>query len=162
MTRTHAMLLGLIVALLLFGIGGWRDSTFARAEAKRLASVVDSLERVKSRVDTVHAVTVRNVVRQVTRLDTLTQTVERWKSDTIRVVEFVTRADSLARACTALIDSCEASVNARDAVIATMEAKGRADAAVWKAQIPTRLDRLRSAGKWVLVGAGACAVLCRE
>ena len=145
------LILTVIFALTYSGVSQ-RSASYARAEAKRLAGVVDSLERVKARVDTVHAVTVRHVVRQVTRLDTLTQTVERWKFDTITVVEYVTRADSLARACTALIESCEARVNARDALLATQGQKFRADLAIVQAKVPSRLDRLRGAALWLSAG----------
>ena len=151
MTRTHALIALAVLAVI---FGGWRsrDASYARAESRRLASVVDSLVKVRSRVDTVHAVTVRNVVRQVTRLDTLTQTVELWKSDTIRVVEYVTRADSLARACTALIDSCDEKVRVRDALLATRERQWAADKAVLQAKVPSRLDRLRGAALWLSAG----------
>lgn len=159
-TRTLPGIIGILLALALFGWqGSRRDASYARAESRRLASVVDSLERVKTRVDTVHAVTVRTVVRQVTRLDTLTQTVDRWKSDTIRVVEYVTRADSLARACTALIESCEAKVNARDALLTTQGQKFRADLAIVQAKVPTLRDRLQSTALTIVFWEGGKALL---
>ena len=136
-------LLGLaLLGAVVFGGLSRRDASFARAESKRLASVVDSLTKVRARVDTVHATTVRNVVRQVTRLDTLTRDVEVWKRDTLVVVEYVTRADSLARACAALIDSCDEKVRVRDALLVTQGQKFRADLAIVQAKVPTLRQRL--------------------
>ena len=158
MTRTHAAIAIAVLAILFGGLSR-RDASFARAESRRLASVVDSLVKVRARVDTIHAVTVRTVTRHVTRLDTLTRDVEVWKRDTIRVVEYVTRADSLARACTALIDSCDEKVRARDALLATRERQWAADKAVLAARIPTRFDRLRGGLVWAGVGALTVTVL---
>ena len=129
-----------------------RDASFARAESRRLATVVDSLIEVRSRVDTIHAVTVRTVVRQVTRLDTLTRDVEVWKRDTIRVVEYVTRADSLARACTALVVTCDEKVRVREALLSTRERQWDAERAVLQQRIPSLREKLTRAG--LVFGAG--------
>ena len=154
-----ALLLAALLGALVFG--GWRsrDASFARAESKRLADVVDSLVKARARVDTVHATTVRTVVRQVTRLDTLTRDVEVWKSDTIRVVEYVTRADSLARACTALIDSCDEKVRVRDALLATQGQKFRADLAIVQAKVPTLRDKARATVLHIAIWEGGKAIL---
>lgn len=159
MNRTTLILAGLLLAALVFGGVSQRSASYARAESARLGKALDSLSNVKARVDTVHAVTVRTVTRHTASLDTLTLTVDRWKSDTIRVVEYVTRADSLARACTALIESCEARVSVRDSQIVALRAKARADLAIVTAKVPTFTDRLRSAAVWSAAGALAAVVL---
>ena len=158
MTRTHAAIAIAVLAIL---FGGWRsrDASFARVESKRLAGAVDSLLKVRSRVDTIHATTVRTVTRHVTRLDTLTQTVELWKSDTIRVVEYVTRADSLARACTALIDSCDEKVRVRDALLSTRERQWAAERAVLAAKVPTLREKARSTVLHIAIWEGGKAIL---
>lgn len=59
-----------------------------------------------------------------TRVDSLTVTVDQWKHDTLRVVEFVARADTAAKACTQALGTCEERVriaqlgwaNARDEI----------------------------------------------
>lgn len=83
------------------------DSSKAREAVKQ--ATIDSLATVY-RVDTV------TLWRQVRRLDTLTVTVDQWKHDTVRVVEYVTRADSTVRACTAALQTCEQRVAAERAL----------------------------------------------
>ena len=135
-----------VVAVLAIGGSAFQsaDASFARAESARLSDSLRVLAVRQARVDTVHAVTVRTVVREVARLDTLTLTVDRWKHDTIAVVEYVTRADSLAQACTALIASCDAKVSIRDAEIVALKQKAKADLAVVSAKVPTLGDKARA------------------
>lgn len=72
----------------------------AGARAQRLKRRADSLAKVY-RTDTVR------LWRTLRTLDTLTETVDRWKHDTTRVVEFVEVAEAAAVSCRATIATCE-------------------------------------------------------
>ena len=72
----------------------------AGARAQRAERRADSLAQVY-RTDTVR------LWRTLRTLDTLTETVDRWKHDTVRVVEFVTQAAEAAAACTETVQTCE-------------------------------------------------------
>ena len=152
MTRPTAALLGLLALAVVFG--GWRhrDASYARAESRTLRVALDSLAKVKARTETTYVRTVDTLTRRIVRHDTLRAEVLRHITDTVLVREFVAASDSVVRACQSVVLTCEARVATRDAVIATLERKAEADAAVWRAQIPTRLDRLRSAALYVGVG----------
>ena len=83
--------------------------TQAAQQAQRRA---DSLAKVY-RTDTLR------LWRVVRTTDTLTQTVERWKHDTLKVVEYVAKADTAIKACTLALQTCEQRVAAeRDGRIA--------------------------------------------
>jgi hypothetical protein len=135
-SRWLAALLGVaIVANVLLGV----DRSFAQSEARRWRTSYDSLTKLSARVDTVYRERVRTLTREVVRLDTLTRTVEHWKHDTLRVVEYVERADSTVKACLAVVQSCDERHALDVGRIAALEAEGRALAA----QRPTWKDRLR-------------------
>lgn len=86
------------------------DLRDAKREIERLAS--------QYRVDTVRFTSYR------LRTDTMTTTVELWKRDTIRVVEYVTKADSTIRVCAAALQTCEQRVGA---VTRALDASERAN-----------------------------------
>jgi ABC-type transporter Mla subunit MlaD len=98
----------------------------AGARAQRAERRADSLAGVY-RTDTVR------LWRTLRTLDTLTQTVDRWKHDTVRVVEFVAQAAEAAARCTETVQTCEqrlATANdltaaVRDSVRALLELERR-------------------------------------
>lgn len=97
----------------------------------------DSLAK-RYRVDTIW----RRVTQ--TRVDTMATTVDRWKHDTLRVVEFVARADTAAKACTQALQTCEQRVG-----VATRGwDNARAENAILKASFPSK------AKPWLYGAAG--------
>lgn len=137
-----AYLYGLLAVALIAGYQGWayhqrevgkRDLLIAQAERTNadLRHAADSLAKVY-RVDTLRLTKIRRVT------DSLTVTVDRWKHDTLRVVEYVIKADSTIKVCTAALSTCEARVgiatrgwdNAR-AEIATLKANYPSKARPW-------------------------------
>lgn len=62
---------------------------------------------VIARLDTVYVRDTLTLWRTVRRIDTLTQTVERWKTDTLAVIRYVTLADSTLQACASVVRTCE-------------------------------------------------------
>ncbi len=111
----------LLVLLLLVGVKGWRDGRLHNAESKRLRHALDSLAAVSARIDTVYASDTVRLWRNVKSVDTMTVTVHSWKHDTLKVVEYVERADSAVRACVAVVLTCEARVALRDTRIALLD-----------------------------------------
>lgn len=81
---------------------GKRDLLIAQHERTNadLRHQADSLAK-QYRVDTVRFRVIR------TQVDTLTRTVENWKTDTLKVVEYVTKADSTIRVCSLALQTCE-------------------------------------------------------
>ena len=99
----------LLAAAALFAYGQeQRRRGAAEAQGARWKAELDSLAAVVRRVDTVYRVQRDTFYARSVRLDTLILSVDRWKSDTVRVVEFVARADSTVRACTLALQSCDA------------------------------------------------------
>lgn len=72
----------------------------AGVRAQRAERRADSLATVY-RTDTVR------LWRTLRTLDTLTETVERWKHDTVQVVRYVAQAAEAAASCTATVRTCE-------------------------------------------------------
>jgi hypothetical protein len=89
------------------------------AEKKLLLARADSLARAY-RIDTVRLTTYR------LRLDTLNTTVELWKTDTIRVLEYVAAADSVVKSCYNALSTCDARVGAISGALAASETANRA------------------------------------
>ena len=87
----------------------------------------DSLAKVY-RVDTVRFRVIR------TQVDTLTRTVENWKTDTLKVVEYVTKADSTIRVCSLALQTCEQRV----AVAQRGWDGARKEIAILKANYPSK------------------------
>jgi hypothetical protein len=117
------------------------DSTiyFWQAKADSLATAY--------RVDTIRFTSYR------LRTDTMTTTVELWKHDTLKVVEYVTRADSTIKACTLALHDCEARVGAVQHALDASQSEVR----TLKAHIPP------PGQKWVerAIGFGAGYVFFR-
>lgn len=138
-----------IVALVAFLVMSRIDVVTARAESARLRRANDSLAVLSARVDTVYSRDTTTLWRVKRSTDTLTQTVEAWKYDTIRVVEYVARADSTIQACVATVLTCEARVAVRDSRIAVLDSLNRATE-----QRLTRERRIGWRDKALAVGLG--------
>lgn len=112
----------LLLAVLL-GLAAWQADSAgdARAESARLRATLDSLATAQRPIDSVYTVRVDTVVRRITRVDSLTQTVDRWLTDTVVVREYVVATDSALRACSAVIVSCDDKVRVRDQRIALLD-----------------------------------------
>lgn len=95
-----------VLALALYGQEQRRRGA-AEAQGARWKAELDALAKVVARVDTVYRVRRDTFYVQRDRLDTMTVTVEAWKHDTVRVVEYVARADSTVRACSLALLSCD-------------------------------------------------------
>lgn len=139
MKRLPLIVAAVLVALLAFAfwreranseqLGKWRDI------AKRLQS--DSAKAAASvrRTDSVFS---RDTVRlrvTETRYKTLRDTIVSRLTDTLRVREFVTLADSTIGACRAAVSSCERRVAVRDSLIRTLGRQRQADAKVFHAKL---------------------------
>lgn len=119
---------------------GKRDSLIANAERTNaeLRRAQDSLAKQYG-VDTIW----RRVTK--TRVDTMATTVEVWKHDTLRVVEFVARADTAAKACTQALLTCDQKV----AIATKGWDNARAEIAKIKSAQPSK------ARPWIYGAAGA-------
>lgn len=109
MTRLWSHIALGCVAVLALGLYGQeqRRRGAAEAEGARWKLEADSLRKVGARVDTLWRVQRDTFYVRRVRVDTLTQTVEIWKRDTLKVVEYVAQADSTIKACSALVLTCE-------------------------------------------------------
>lgn len=108
--RTHH--LALAVAAFAIAAAGTLYTAGQRAEraawqAKALTAKRDTVVREIRVVETRYRTDTLRFVRWRTRWDTVARDVERWKHDTLRVVEYVAVADSTIRACTAALTSCD-------------------------------------------------------
>lgn len=146
-----AYLYALLAAALLSLYAGWahyqreigrRDilTALARAELRDAKRQIDSLGKVY-RVDTLR------LTRYRLKTDSLTTTVELWKHDTVRVVEYVARANSTIRVCTQALATCDAMVGA--------ERRGRiaaeTDARLLRRAMPGRLTPWRHRAEGAVV-----------
>ncbi len=140
-----------VLALACLALAAWAGdgARDAAGEAARLRAANDSLARVAARVDTVYQRDTLRLWRAVRAVDTLTVTVDQWKHDTVRVVEYVQRADLAIRACVATVTTCEQRVALRDARIAVLDSLNAATADRLKAE---RRRRVRDAV--LALGAG--------
>jgi hypothetical protein len=153
MTRPSTLPWLLVVLLLGLAALVADDARGARGEAARLRRSLDSLATVSARVDTVYAVQRDTLWRRIARTDTLTATVEVWKRDTLRVVEYVTRADSAIRACVATVLTCEERVALRDQRLAKLDSLNRNTERRLRAERGKRLrDLLLGVGAGYLAG----------
>jgi len=120
-TRANvALAVALLVVGLLYGCE-MKARGRAEADGARWRSELAALRGRTARVDSVYVRDTVTLWRQVRSTDTLTQTVETWKHDTVKVVEYVARADSTIRSCTAALLTCEQRVALRDSTIRTLE-----------------------------------------
>lgn len=126
-------------AVLLAGVLGWQLGYGKGREHTPAPAVVERLQ-----LDTVYVRDTVTLWRTTRRVDTLTQSVERWKTDTLAVVEYVALADSGLRACANVVRGCEARValERRIAENATQQAR------------QTLTDAKRMRWVWALAGFG--------
>jgi len=121
---------------------GKRDLHIAQAERTNadLRHAKDSLN-VVYRTDTVR------FTRYLRTTDSVFANVERWKTDTLKVVEYVAKADTTIRACTQALSTCEQRVG-----VAQKGWDGaRAEIAILKKSIPS------SSQKWLYMAIGGGA-----
>lgn len=125
---------------------GRRDMVLAqsRADLKAAKHRLDSLEAVY-RVDTVR------LWRTVRALDTLTVTVDRWKHDTLTVVQYVAKADTAIRACTLALGTCEQRVGAERTARLTAEQQVK----LLQSQMPGTLTPWRHRVEGAVLGIAA-------
>lgn len=117
--RVQVTVAAVATAMLALFLYGQEQRRRGAAEANDAAQValIDSLTAAGAKIDTVWMVKVDTFYVLRRQLDTLTATVELWKHDTVKVVEYVARADSTIQACSSLIVTCEERVANRDATI---------------------------------------------
>jgi hypothetical protein len=149
MTNARLVLLALGAAAALVA-GAWelgRRDGRAEGLAVERAAVVETL----AVLDTVYLRDTLRLRVLVTQWDTLRQTVDRWKRDTLVVERVVQVADSTIRACTAAVLTCEQRValTVRRAELAEEEL------AIHRMRIPTRREQAMTHG---LAAAGGLAL----
>lgn len=115
----------------------------------RIRSDLQSLAVEALRLDTVYLRDTVTLWRIKSRWDTAFVDVERWKTDTLRVVEYVTLADSTIRACTATVMTCEARVKVASQQVQALESRWQAS------QSSQRWQRWQ----WGVAGVGLGALL---
>lgn len=108
--RTHH--LALAVAAFAIAAAGTLYEAGKRAEraaweTRAIRAKRDTVVRQIRVVETRYRTDTLRVREWRIRWDTVRRDVERWKHDTLRVVEYVTVADSTIRACTAALTSCD-------------------------------------------------------
>ena len=134
-----------------------------RAEAALLSALGarDSLlHAAAAKIDTVYRRDTVRLWRLSGRVDTLTQTVDRWKHDTIRVLEFVAAADSTIQACRAVVLTCEARVAAEQAIGAAAVAdRDSRRARAGKAERSARWAGTWRGMAWGIVASAAAVLL---
>lgn len=116
------LVVGAAVSILLYG-REQRARGAAEAQGARWKLELDSLAKVARRVDTVHLVRRDTMYRRIARVDTMTVTVDQWKHDTVRVVEYVTRTEAALRACTQADTTCVERVANRDRQLVAWEGR---------------------------------------
>lgn len=149
--RMAVMGLGLVSALV---AGAWelgrRDGMAAGLAVER-AAVVETL----AVLDTIYQRDTVRMRRLVTRWDTLRETVDRWKHDTITVELVVQVADSTVQACRATVLTCEQRV----ALQAKRAELAEEELGIYRRRLPTRREQLlthaAAAGAGVAVGLWA-------
>jgi hypothetical protein len=122
----------------------------AASELRDAKMLADSLAKVY-RVDTLRFTKIRRVT------DSLTVTVDRWKTDTLKVVEYVIKADSTIKACSQALATCEQRVGAVTRALAASE---RANG-ILKAQMPSKLAPWRHRAEGAILGAAVYAIAGR-
>jgi hypothetical protein len=76
-------------------------------ETPALPPLPDSVLVQQVRLETLYVRDTQTFWRTKTRWDTVVLSVDRWKTDTLRVVEYVQLADSSLRACASALRTCE-------------------------------------------------------
>lgn len=117
-------------------LGKWREvAKRLQADSARIAASMRRTDSVFSR-DTVRLRS--TLIRYQTRRDTILAHL----TDTVRVREFVTLADSTIGACRAAVSSCEARVSARDSLIVVLGRQRSADQKLFRARLALADPRL--------------------
>lgn len=108
--RTHHLALAVVAFAITAATALYRAGQRAERAAwqtKALTAKRDTVVKTIRVVETQYRTDTLRLVRWRTRWDTVARDVERWKHDTVRVVEFVRVADSTIKACTAALTSCD-------------------------------------------------------
>ena len=149
MTRLWSHIALGVLAVLALGLYGQEQRKRGAAEAGERAArlELDSLRKVGARVDTVFRIQRDTFYVRRLRVDTLTQTVELWKHDTTKVVEYVQQADSTIKACGALVLTCEERGALYRGEIAAMQRRWDA-----RPKPPSKAEETIEAALWL--GAG--------
>ena len=145
-----ALLLAALLGALVFGGVSQRSASYARAEAKRLAVVVDSLLTVKAKRDTLYTRDTLRLRPKITKYDTTRVTDTLVRDSIVYIPRAV--ADDAIQACLAVVRTCEERIADRDALAATRERQWAAERAVLNARIPSLREKLTRAG--LVFGAG--------
>ena len=118
---------GAVVLALVVGFELWKRNLQNRGVAQERGRVADSTLAViapqLAHVETVYVRDTVRVTRTLARLDTLRDTLLQHLTDTVRVREFITRADSAAAACRDLMSDCQAFRALTATKIAALESK---------------------------------------
>lgn len=146
MTRALETLV-LVAALVFAGLYVRELRQPAPAVDAALAAELDSLRQERAQLDTIYVLVKDTVWREVATLDTIVDSVEVWKHDTVKVVKYVQRAQATLHACQALVLSCDARVSIRDQQLDAWERRWQA-----RAKPPTRTEETIEAGLWFLGG----------
>ena len=93
------------------------------------------------------------VTRRVTDYKTLRDTIR--LTDTVAVVKLIHATDSLAASCSVFRSTCERALAADSAVITSLNLRLQ----LTERRVPSKLDRVAGAAKWLVVGAAVGAVL---
>ena len=136
--------LGAATALLTAAWELGRRDGLAQGLATERAAVVETL----AVLDTVYQRDTVRLRRLVTRWDTLRETVDRWKHETLTVERVVQIGDSTVQACRATVLTCEQRV----ALQAKRADLAEEEAAIYRRRLPTRRDQLLTHA--AAVGAG--------
>lgn len=107
MNKSYSMLLLILLIALLYGGLQTANLQNTRNDLKQLQISFDSLNKVSTRLDTQYVRDTILLRRLIRSTDTLTQTVELWKHDTVQVVRYVTQTDSTIKACNSALHTCE-------------------------------------------------------
>lgn len=101
-----------------------------------LPTVPDSLRVQQVRLETLYRQDTQVFWRTKTRWDTVVLLVDRWKTDTLQVVEYIQLADSSLRACASALRTCEQRVTAERAISRALRGElARQDAEARKAKL---------------------------
>lgn len=114
------------------------EGAVARAEIRRLAGDVRRLRVDSVRLADQYRADTVQLTRWRTKWDTVATTVDRWKYDTLRVVEYVRVADSTIAACTDALQTCEARVANAEGRAAKYDSLYQAT----KKRVPSKMRRL--------------------
>ena len=129
--RRYAPLAYLLAAVLT--LWAWQRDATALGAAIERGRVADSLLTIaEARADSLKVVYRTDTLRlwrEVRRTETLTTTVDQWKHDTVRVVEYVQQASQAINACTLALGTCEQRLSAQEAISAQWRSKFEAERA---------------------------------